>query len=80
MKGNPLIIPPIRGCNQYRKFLDSLMKLTGTETYTELSEHALNEIGRQHGLIAPARANPRGTNRFGIPHKNDEWMNASKKE
>lgn len=69
----PVVVPPIRGDEAYGRFLDRVLKAeqkagSTVRTRTELVEIAVNALALgRHGLKAPPRAKPLGSNQHGEP-------------
>lgn len=64
----------LRGTEQYERYLKRLLKSVKSNGTTiaegdllKLTEFALVKLGIEHGLLAPRRIPPQGTNRHGEP-------------
>ncbi len=75
MPSTTSFVVALRGDDTYRRYLDRLsqaVRESGVqigEGPHALAEYALVVLGLQHGLIAPRRCRPRGTNRYGEPRQ-----------
>lgn len=54
----------VKGTDAYSSALYQLQRATGSTTLAEMTDRALRDLARKHGIDLPERIRPVGTNRF----------------